>query len=265
MAGVSLLGEVAVGGQKSVFEARRADGSLVILKVVDLAVAPDPAALERAKREVGLLNELDSAHVVRGLSPLHSIGTPSRAICWLEERLEGDDLRAMEGVWLEDRLRCLAADIAAGIGALHERHIVHRDLSPGNVMCLPSGRFVVIDPGTAKHSLLTGITIGGQPGTRGFMSPEHIQSYSGAPTAASDVFAAGALVYFAATGGSPVPYKGDDAEYISRLRTASHRPLAEARPDLSSGLVDIVERALHAQPARRFRNGRAMRDALDLL
>lgn len=105
--------------------------------------------------------------------------------------------------------------------------------------------------------------MGGQPGTPSFMTPEHLQAYSGAPTAASDVFGCAALVYFAATGQPPVPYKGDDVDYLRRLRVATHIPLAQARPDLPIGFVAVIERGLHAQPARRYRNGGALSTALE--
>ena len=120
-----------------------------------------------------------------------------------------------------------------------------------------------MDPGFAKHTLRSGLTVGGQPGTRGFMTPEHLQAYSGSPTAASDVFGCCALVYLAATGHPPVPYKGDDFEYLQRLRTAQHIPLQDARPDLPNGLVAVVERGLHPQPARRYRNGDALQRAFE--
>lgn len=257
--GVHRVRPLVAGGQKQVHVVADAAGTESVLKLIDLGAASDPAALERARREVELLRSVDHPNVVKVRTELRELGTPPVAAFWLEEFLDGGDLRHCCGTgWSADQLIALGSDVAAGLGALHAKKVIHRDLSPGNVQRTLSGRFVVMDPGFAKHTLKSGLTIGGQPGTPGFMTPEHLQAYSGAPTAASDVFGCAALVYLAATGQPPVPYKGDDTEYMRRLRTAQHIPLAQVRTDLPAPLVEVVERGLHAQPARRYRNGAAL-------
>lgn len=251
------------GGQKQVHVVAHGDGTESVLKLIDLGLATDPAALERARREVDLLKSIDHPNVVAVGSDLQLLGDPPVAVFWLEELLDGADLRYGGSGWPAEHLLALGRDVSAGLGAMHQKKVIHRDLSPGNIQRLTSGRFVVMDPGFAKHTLRSGLTVGGQPGTRGFMTPEHLQAYSGAPTASSDVFGCCALVYFAATGHSPVPYKGDDSEYLMRLRTAEHIPLADVRPDLPADLVQVVERGLHPQPARRYRNGDALQRAFE--
>jgi eukaryotic-like serine/threonine-protein kinase len=257
---------LVAGGQKQVHVVVDAAGIESVLKLIDLGQASDPAALQRARREVDLLRSIDHPNVVKVRSQLRELGTPPVAAFWLEEFLDGQDLRYCgAGGWSADQLTALGKDVSSGLGALHAMRVIHRDLSPGNVQRLTSGRFVVMDPGFAKHTLRSGLTIGGQPGTPGFMTPEHLQAYSGAPTAASDVFGCSALVYLAATGQPPVPYKGDDAEYLRRLRTAQHIPLAQVRTDLPAPLVDVIERGLHPQPARRYRNGSSLAAAFGAL
>ncbi|MEV6828178.1 serine/threonine-protein kinase [Amycolatopsis sp. NPDC051102] len=251
------------GGQKQVHVVTHPNGAESVLKLIDLGLAADPKALERARREVDLLKSIDHPNVVSVSSDLHLLGDPPAAVFWLEEFLDGTDLRYSGSGWPVEHLLALGRDVAAGLGALHKKKVIHRDLSPGNVQRLTSGKFVVMDPGFAKHTLRSGLTVGGQPGTRGYMTPEHLQAYSGAPTAASDVFGCCALVYAVATGHSPVPYKGDDFEYLKRLRTAEHIPLQAARPDLPDGVVAVVERGLHPQPARRYRNGDALKRAFE--
>lgn len=251
------------GGQKQVHVVTGSDGTESVLKLIDLGMAADPAALERARREVDLLKSIDHPNVVAVSSDLQLLGDPPAAVFWLEEFLDGSDLRYAGSGWPVDHLLALGRDVAAGLGALHQKRVIHRDLSPGNVQRLTSGKFVVMDPGFAKHTLRSGLTVGGQPGTRGFMTPEHLQAYSGSPTAASDVFGCCALVYMAATGHPPVPFKGDDYEYLMRLRTVAHIPLRDARPDLPGGLIEAVERGLHPQPARRYRNGTALQRAFE--
>ncbi|MDT3344259.1 serine/threonine protein kinase [Microbacterium aquilitoris] len=261
--GAEPLRSLVQGGQKQVHVVKHQDGTESVLKLIDLGLAADPAALERARREVMLLQSISHPNVVGVTSDLQTIGEPPIAVFWLEQFLDGSDLRYSGSHWPAADLVALGTDVAAGLSALHFKKVIHRDLSPGNIQRLSSGKFVVMDPGFAKHTLRSGLTVGGQPGTRGFMTPEHLQAYSGSPTAASDVFGCCALVYFAATGQSPVPYKGDDYEYLKRLRTADHIPLRDARPDLPDALLAVVERGLHPQPARRYRNGEALHRAFE--
>ena len=103
----------------------------------------------------------------------------------------------------------------------------------------------------------------GQPGTRGYASPEHMHSYSGAPTAASDVFAVGNLMYAALTGQLPIPYEGNDTAYARRLTTVDVVDIGEHRPDLNEDQLAVVRRALHKQPARRYRDGLRLASALE--
>jgi len=263
--GVIPVRPLVPGGQKQVHIVVDSFGQERVLKLIDLGAATDPAALERARREVDLLRSIDHPNVVKVSSELNELGSPPIAAFWLEEYLSGKDLRYCGSGWPAGELITLARDVSAGLGALHIKRVIHRDLSPGNVQRLESGAFVVMDPGFAKHTLRSGITVGGQPGTPGFMTPEHLQAYSGSPTAASDVFACAGLVYLAATGQPPVPFKGDDTDYLRRLRVAAHVPLSSARPDLPTPLVHLIERALHPQPARRFRNGNALHEAIEAL
>ncbi|GAA4421889.1 hypothetical protein GCM10023169_15410 [Georgenia halophila] len=261
--GVKLLRPLVEGGQKQVHVVTHPDGAESVLKLIDLGLAADPAALERARREVDLLKSVEHPNVVSVSSELELLGDPPAAVFWLEDYLDGQDLRYSTFGWPLEHLLALGTDVAAGLGALHAQKVIHRDLSPGNVQRLASGKFVVMDPGFAKHTLRSGLTIGGQPGTPGFMTPEHVQAFSGAPTAASDVFGCCALVYLAATGQPPIPHKGDDFEYLRRLRAAEHAALQDVRPDLPEGFVAVVERGLHPQPARRYRNGSALQRAFE--
>ena len=96
-------------------------------------------------------------------------------------------------------------------------------------------------------------------------SPEHLHSYSGAPTAASDVFSVGILLYAALTAALPIPYTGDDADYVRRLLAVDMTPLDSLRPDLSPDQLLLVARCLHPQPARRYLNGSKLAEAFGAL
>lgn len=263
--GVSDIKEIGTpGGQKAVRHVMRDQDDLVI-KVIALTSSA-PTTLERAEREVELLKALNSSHVVRVQSDLVILGNPAHGAAWLEEFLDGEDLGALLGPkWNWHETADMAYQVADGLAVGHDAGVIHRDLSPNNVRCLSNGLYKVMDFGFARHTLRTGITVAGQPGTPGFLSPEHLNAYSGVPMPASDVFGVGILMYAALCAELPVPYNGDDADYIQRLGRLDIADIGTKRPDLTGPQLAIVRRALHPQPARRFLNGRRLAEMLEPL
>lgn len=252
--GVTEVAVLKPGGQKVVREVDRA-GERLVMKVIAIGSSA-PEALKRAEREVETLATMYSPHVVKVASDLVELGNPVEGAAWLEEHLDGADLSTEIGPqWSWAATADMALQVGLGLGAGHERGVVHRDLSAGNVRHLADGTYKVMDFGFARHTLLSGITVAGQPGTRGFLSPEHLHGYSGAPTAASDVYCVGILMYAALTGSLPIPWHGDDADYVRRLAVGAIPPLNVARADLAANQVQFVMRCLHRQSARRWLNG----------
>lgn len=264
---VTPVRELPSGGQKRVVlvdQIGAGGGEQVVLKVVGLA-SSSPDALRRAQREVELLARLSDPHLVSVRSDLVELGYPPEGVAWLEEFVRGDDLRSRLGApWPWPETCQLGKDVATGLGVMHRAGVVHRDLSPGNVRLMPTGTAVVLDPGFARHTLRSGITVGGQPGTREHFSPEHLNTYSAGPSAASDVFCVGILMFMALTGQAPIPWRGDDADYIIRLsRVELAADLVTERPDLTADQLRIMRRILHKQPARRYLNGGRLTTALE--
>jgi len=260
--GVTVTTPLKQGGQKTVLLADRA-GEALVLKVISLGSSL-PDALRRARREVELLASIDHPHVVKVASDLAEVRDPPEGAAWLEEYLEGDDLSDLLGSrWGWPETKQMGLEVARGLGVLHNGKVVHRDLSANNVRRRTSGTFVVMDPGWARHLDASRITVGGQPGTLGYISPEHLNSYSGAPTPASDVFCVGILMFVALTAELPIPYTGDLSDYLRRLADVETGDLAAMRPDLDADVVDLARRCLHPQPARRYRNGAQLATALE--
>lgn len=252
------------GGQKTVLLVDRG-GDRFVMKVISTG-STLPDALKRATREVDLLTTIDDDNVVKVASELVEIGDTPDGVAWLEEYLKGEDLSdALQGPWAWDETKAMALDVARGLAALHAVKVVHRDLSANNVRKLTDGRYVVMDPGYARHTEKSQLTAAGQPGTPGFLSPEHLQGYSGAPNAASDVFGVGILMYLALTNELPIRFTGDIGDYAIRLSNVEIDDIATKRGDLADPVAELVRRALHPQPARRYRNGKRLADALKAL
>jgi serine/threonine protein kinase len=246
--------ELRSGGQKTVRLVRRAEQELV-LKVISLG-SSTPDALRRAQREVELLGRVSDPHLVQAASELVELGDPVTGAAWLEVYLEGEDLGDLLGnPWSWEDVVAMACDVGSGLAALHAAKVVHRDLSANNVRSLSRGGYVVMDPGFARHAVRSDMTVGGQPGTAGFLSPEHLHAFSGAPTPASDIFCLGNLMFYALTGRLAIEIGSDIADYLVRLSRVEIGNLALLRPDLTAEQLAFVLRCLHPQPARRPRNG----------
>lgn len=241
----------APAGQKAV---RRVDrnGEQLVLKIIEMTTAA-PATIKRAEREVELLESLASPHVVKVVSNLVTMGTPVRGVAWLEEYLDGEDLGPLLGrPWSWTDTALMGLHVARGLAVAHAQGVIHRDLSPNNVRRLSSGSYKVMDFGFAHFTLKSGVTVAGQPGTPGYMSPEHFNAYSGGPIPASDVFEVGLLIYQALTGNNATPFSGDEPDYFRRLTNWTVPDIKAARPDLAPDQAGIVLRCLHPQPARRY-------------
>jgi serine/threonine-protein kinase len=260
--GVVEVSALKDGGQKTVRLVERGAEQLV-LKVIQVG-STSPQALLRAAREVDLLQKFDNEHVVKVASDLLELGSPPIGAAWLEEYLDGDDLAdCVTSPWPWDETREMGSQLGRGLGAMHQIRVVHRDLSPNNVRRTSAGVFKVMDPGFARHELLAPLTVGGHPGTPGFMSPEHFNVPPAGPTAFSDVFCLGGLMWLALSGQPAVPYLGDMADYATRLRSASLHNEAAMQTGLGNDQFSFLKRCLHRQPARRFKNGDELADALE--
>lgn len=253
---------LAQGGQKLVLSGTLS-GAPAVAKVVLLS--PDPngdITLQRAHREVELLSAVESERVVKVLTDAVEIGDPPEAVCWAEEYLEGSDLGAsLNKPWHESEVWPLLQDLAEALAACHELEVVHRDLSPGNVRRLPDGRFVLMDPGLARHLEKTALTGAFQPGTPGWRSPEHVPG--GDPMPASDVFAIGILAFYALSGTFPIDPNVAAGEYDRALVETQAPSISTLVPGISSELCEVIDTCLQRQPARRYLDGSELKATLD--
>ena len=158
-----------------------------------------------------------------------------------------------------------------GLHAAHEAKtergeplgIVHRDVSPQNMMVGVDGAPRVLDFGVAKAAGRIQTTREGQlKGKLGYMAPEQIQS-TGA-TRQTDVYAAGAVLWECLTGKRLFQDENDGA-LLRKVLEARVEPPSKHVADLPPGLDDIVLRAVERDPAKRFASAREMATAIESL
>lgn len=263
--GTSQLVQLTTGGQKLVYTSSLENAD-VIVKIVQVPeTVYSGEVLERARREVELLSTVESPFVVRVLSEAVEVGNRPEAVCWIEEQLDGDDLRHLVTTfpWTPSEVWALIDNVATGLAACHELDVVHRDLSLGNIRRRANATFVLMDPGLARHLNKVALTGVHQPGTPGYMTPEHVPG--GHATPASDIFGLGIVAFQALTGSIPIPYLGDDAAYYTQLRTADCPEVRSLRNDIPTDLAAVVDRCLQRQPARRYLDAQELLDEIGVV
>ena len=163
----------------------------------------------------------------------------------------------------------ITAEVCRGLAYAHGRKqsdgrpmgIIHRDISPQNVLVSEQGEVKVTDFGIAKAFVKRDRTqVGIIKGKLEFMSPEQA---AGAPLgAASDIFSVGTMLYMLTSGQRP--FNGPtDYETFLKVRKATCLPLEEANPNLTPEVVAIVKRAMQPPPSQRYASADEMMAELE--
>lgn len=140
----------------------------------------------------------------------------------------------------------LARELIAAVGLLHRRNIIHRDIKPENVLLEEAGGVRILDFGLAYSPGLSVDQASDVPGTPSFMAPE---AFEGAePSPGFDLYAASVTLYFLLTGHYPY----GEVEPFQRRRFGNPSPASRYRPDVPEWLDQHLQRALQADPLKRF-------------
>ena len=224
-------------------------GRDVALKVLHPWVADDPELRERFEREAAALARLEHPNVVRLYDVLENDGQTVLVM----ELVEGDALdtvirgRALD--WDEARRYC--APVAAALAHAHARGVVHRDLTPANVLVeRGTGRVVVTDFGLARlaRSSRSAPISGVLAGTPEYWAPEQAAGHETGP--ATDLYALGCILFRLLAG--RMPFEGEDRLATGLRRAHEAAPsLAGVAPGATPDAVAVVDRLLDRDPAGR--------------
>jgi eukaryotic-like serine/threonine-protein kinase len=267
----SMIRKVADGGMAEIYLAKQTGeegfSRLVIVKRILPGFSNDPHFRDMLLDEAHIAMTLNHSNVV----PVLDLGRADGSYFLVMELVDGWDLAN-----IYDRGRdasfplplgislYIMAEVLRGLGYAHGRRdadgrplgIVHRDVSPHNMLISEHGEVKVTDFGIAKalgkrDRTQTGLI----KGKLDFMSPE--QASGGAIDASSDIFAAGTALYLLSTGRRPFA-SPSDMEALLRVQRADFIPPEDVRHGLSPAVANIVKKAMKARQADRYRSAEEM-------
>jgi serine/threonine-protein kinase len=263
------LGE---GGMGQVFLARAVGpGGFVkpvVLKRMHVALAKVPELVERFLREARIQASLMSPNIVQVLD----FGRMDDTYFLVLEYVHGVDLgvllRTSEAPLPIGVAVRIALDVCRGLEYAHRARdasgaplaLVHRDVSPANVLVSYEGDAKVGDFGLVQSSTGDAARGGVIYGKPAYLSPE--QARGEGVDVRGDLFSLGTVLYFELTGIEPFR-AGTRAETMSKVLAAAPEPVEAVRSDVPPALAAIVGRAMQPRPEDRFSDAAEMLSALE--
>ena len=246
----------------------------VALKLLPEVFAADPARVARFNQEAKFLASLSHPNVVC----IYDVGDHDGSPYVVSELLDGEDLRhRLNSGRLPQSGACeIAACLAGGLAAAHERGIVHRDVKPENVFLTSDGQVKILDFGLAKlapdkrsefeavrnaarrstsrRSVARASTVDGAVvGTVAYMSPEQIRGRR--VDHRSDLFSFGLVLYEMLTGRRAFERRSNE-ETMAAILSDEPAPVTEHGVDVSPFLVRLVRDCLKKEKRERYQSAR---------
>jgi len=262
-----IIAKIGAGGMGEVYRAH--DEQLdrdVALKILPVGTLTDEAARKQFRKEALALAKLNHPNI----ETVHEFGNQGGTDFLVMELITGSSLRdkLKAGPLPKDEVVRLGLQFAEGLSAAHEQGVIHRDLKPGNLMVTRDGRLKILDFGLAKLLQSTDVdatqsiseVTGSVSGTIPYMAPEQLR---GEPVdARSDVYAAGATLYEAATGQRPFP-QSHGPTLMGAILHETPAPARSINPHVTPALEQILHKSLDKEPARRYQSARELHVALE--
>jgi len=239
------------GGMSTVY--RAFDETLerwVAIKVLHREMSGQADQLERFRREARAVARLSSPNLVSVIDAGDDQGHPYIVFELVEGETLKDRIRRLGRLPVDEAI-AYAIEIGRALAAAHAARLVHRDVKPQNVLVDHDGRAKVTDFGIARSLEADGLTMTGRVlGTTDYVSPEQALGHS--VTEQSDVYSLGIVLFEMLTG--DVPFKADTQVGVAMKHVRDPLPNVQMRrPEVSSALAAVIERATSKETGHRYR------------
>src|SRR5262249_7154147 len=231
----------------------------VALKLLRAERADEDLNTSRIANEGRLLARVRHANVVC----VHRVAVHDERVgLWME---------LVRGITLEEQLvasgplsaseaALIGIDVCRALASIHAAGLIHRDVKAQNVMREAGGRIVLMDLGTGREAdARISRDVRELAGTPLYLAPEIF--VGSAASARTDLYSLGVLLYHVVTGLSPVRAANVEQLEAQHAGGASIR-LRDARADLPTAFVRVIDRAVAAEPAKRYESAGAFEAAL---
>jgi len=266
----TILGKLADGGMAEIFLAVQhgAEGfeKRIVLKRILTQYSADPQFRNMLLDEAHISMSLQHSNIAQ----VQDLGVAGGRYFMALELVDGWDLEkilqrafASGMVWPAALSLYVIACVCRALAYAHAKSrdgkplgIVHRDISPNNVLISDQGEVKLTDFGIAKAQRKREQTAAGViKGKVAYMSPE--QALGATIDKRSDIFSVGSALYRMVT--DKLPFEAaDDMEQLVRVQKAQFTPPEQARPTISPSVSGIITRAMRLQPAERYQTADEM-------
>jgi WD40 repeat protein len=266
--GYDILGKLGRGGMGVVYQARQRDARRVVaLKMILAGAQARPDEMARFRTEIEAVARLQHPYIVQ----IFEVGAQDGRPYFSMEFADGGSLaQQFAGIpWPGRRAAHLLEQLGRAIHYAHERGVLHRDLTPANVLLMADGTPKITDFGLAKILL-------GEPGlntpgcqtqsgailgTPSYMPPEQAAGRSKEIGPAGDVYALGAILYEMLTGRPPFRAE-TPLETLRQVIAEEPVPPSRLQPHLPRDLVTICLKCLRKESVKRYASASALAEDL---
>ncbi|MCR5306855.1 MAG: Stk1 family PASTA domain-containing Ser/Thr kinase [Oscillospiraceae bacterium] len=256
-----IIERIGEGGMADVYRAQDVvDNKTVAVKILKKEFAENEEFLRRFRNESKAIAVLSHPNIVK----VFDVGFSDRIQFIVMEYIDGftlNEYMEQEGQldW-RDAVHYIL-QILRALQHAHSKGIVHRDIKPQNIMMLQDGTIKVMDFGIAKFAREDGKTGTDKAiGTVHYISPE--QARGAVTDAKSDLYSVGVMFYEMLTGKKP--FDTDNPVSIAVMHMQAEVPLPHTvRPDIQTGLEEIILRAMQKDPKDRYQSAREMMDDIE--
>jgi serine/threonine protein kinase len=267
-----VIRQIGRGGMGEVFLAKDTRlERLVAIKLMSVDLAKDPNQRQRFQTEAKAASGLNHPNIC----VVYEVGDSEDSRPFLA--MEYIDGRTLEFLMRQRRIKIresieIGIQLADALEAAHARHLLHRDIKPGNIMLDKRGNVKLLDFGLAKRfrseafssasSDLSHTDTGMTIGTPHYMSPE--QALGRELDDRSDIFSLGIVLYELVAGQRP--FRGaTTGETINSIINTPPEPLGLENPLFSPALDNIISKCLAKAPEERYASAKDLADDLRTL